>query len=114
MEEMRFDDRVAIVTGAGGDLGTAYVLELAGRGASVVINDLPPGPTRLDHVMSAHEVAEQVRATGGRASAVDASVTTKDGARQIVGAAIDAFGRVDVVVNNAGLLGNDFIEDLTE
>lgn len=96
-ETLSFDGRVAIVTGAGGGLGRAHALELARRGASVVVNDLPSEP-------SARHVVSEIEAAGGTAALAPATVTTAAGGRAIVKAALDAFGRVDVLVNNAGNL----------
>jgi len=88
------DGRVALVTGAGRGLGRAHALALAAAGAAVVVNDIDH-----DH---ADAVAGEVRAAGGRAVADSTDVASVAGGRRAVAAAIDAFGRVDVVVNNAG------------
>ncbi|MBL7493338.1 SDR family NAD(P)-dependent oxidoreductase [Frankia sp. AgB1.9] len=103
MEAMRFDGRVAIVTGGGRGMGRAHCLELAGRGARVVVNDLGAA---LDGSGSSSAVAEEVvaeiRAAGGEAVASSDSVTTEEGAAAIARTALDAFGRIDVLVHNAG------------
>jgi NAD(P)-dependent dehydrogenase (short-subunit alcohol dehydrogenase family)/putative sterol carrier protein/acyl dehydratase len=102
---IRFDDRVAIVTGAGAGLGRAYALELAKRGARVVVNDL--GGARDGSGASsgpADQVVQEILAAGGQAVANYDSVATPEGGEAIVRAAIDAFGRVDIVINNAGIL----------
>lgn len=101
-DEMRFDGRVAIVTGAGGGLGRAYALLLARRGAKLVVNDL--GGSRFGEgadTAAADGIVTIIREAGGTAVANYDSV--EDG-RKIVQAALDAFGRVDIVINNAGIL----------
>jgi len=105
MTDMRFDGRVAIVTGAGGGLGRAHALELARRGARVVVNDLGGAVDGSGgSTTAAQRVADEITAAGGSAVANGDSVATAEGGQAIVTAAVDAFGRVDVVVNNAGIL----------
>ncbi|MEU6431449.1 SDR family oxidoreductase [Microbispora sp. NPDC046973] len=103
--ELRFDGRVAIVTGAGHGLGRSHALLLGGRGAKVVVNDLG-GALDGSGASSgpAAEVAELIVKNGGEAVASTDNVATPEGAEAIVRTALDAFGRVDVVVNNAGIL----------
>lgn len=109
------DGRVAVVTGAGRGLGRAHALELARHGAAVVVNDPGVGvhgestPER-----PAGEVVAEITAAGGRAVANFDSVADFDGARAIVAQALDAFGRLDVVVNNAGILRDGPITEMTE
>ena len=98
---LRFDDRVAVVTGGGAGLGRSHSLLLASRGARVVVND----PGRLpDGRMAADVVVSEIVAAGGQAVASHASVADVAGAEAIVNAAIDAFGKLDILVNNAGIL----------
>jgi 3-hydroxy-3-methylglutaryl CoA synthase/NAD(P)-dependent dehydrogenase (short-subunit alcohol dehydrogenase family)/putative sterol carrier protein len=103
---IRFDDRVAVVTGAGGGLGRAYALELARRGAKVVVNDL--GGARdgagKGSKSPADRVVEEIKKAGGQAVANYDNVATSAGGENIVRAALDAFGRVDILINNAGIL----------
>lgn len=115
MEQIRFDDQVAVVTGAGGGLGRTYALELARRGAAVVVNDLGSNVdgTGATHSMADTVVAE-IEAAGGRAVANYDSVGTPDGGENIVATALEHFGRLDICINNAGNLRNAHIEDLTD
>jgi NAD(P)-dependent dehydrogenase (short-subunit alcohol dehydrogenase family)/acyl dehydratase/putative sterol carrier protein len=103
---IRFDDRVAIVTGAGAGLGRAYAMELAKRGAKVVVNDL--GGTRdgtgVGSSGPADRVVEEILGMGGKAVASYHSVATPEGGQAIVDAAVKAFGKLDIVINNAGIL----------
>ncbi len=104
--EIRFDDRVAIVTGAGGGLGRVYALELAKRGAKVVVNDL--GGARDGSGDGSQSPAEQVvaeiKASGGEAVANYDNVATAEGGENIVKTALDTYGTLDIVINNAGIL----------
>ncbi|MEO3857201.1 SDR family oxidoreductase [Acrocarpospora sp. B8E8] len=105
MSELRFDGKVAVVTGSGHGLGRAHALLLAERGAAVVVNDLGGA---LDgsgaSAGPAAEVVELITKNGGKAVANADNVATPEGAEAIVRAAVDTFGRLDVVVNNAGIL----------
>ena len=94
MPDCRFDERVAVVTGAGRGLGREYALLLAARGAKVVVNDVDDGPAR--------DVAAEINAAGGEAVPCTESVTTRGGGETIIGVALDRFGRIDVLVHNAG------------
>jgi len=105
MKELRFDGRVAIITGAGGGLGRAHAIELARRGACVLVNDLGgslDGSGSSDS--AARHVVEEITAFGGIAAPNHDSVATSEGGENIVQSALDAFGRVDIVINNAGIL----------
>ncbi len=101
---IRFDDRVAIVTGAGGGLGREYALELARRGAKVVVNDLGADRTGSGASDAAHKVVEEIKAAGGEAMANGASVTEYDQMVEMVAKAKEAWGGVHVLINNAGVL----------
>ena len=105
MSEIRYDGRVAIVTGAGGGLGKTYALELGRRGASVVVNDLGGAADGTGASSSmADEVVKQINEAGGKAVANYDSVSTPEGGASIVQTAVDNFGKVDIVINNAGIL----------
>jgi len=105
MSDLRFDGRVAIITGAGGGLGRSHALELARRGARVLVNDLGGAVDGSGSSQTAADrVVDEITAFGGIAAANHDSVATSQGGQAIVQAAIDAFGRVDIVVNNAGIL----------
>lgn len=91
MSDLRFDGKVAVVTGAGGALGRAYALLLASRGASVVVNDLGS---------SAQKLVDEIKMAGGKAVADTNNVLEGE---KIVQTAIDTFGRIDIVINNAGM-----------
>lgn len=100
-----FENRVAIVTGAGGGLGRQHALELGRRGAKVVVNDLGGGVDGVGGSVSAAEsVAEEIRAAGGTAISNGASVTDLEAVKGMVAATMKEWGRIDIVVNNAGIL----------
>lgn len=101
---IRFDDKVAIVTGAGGGLGRAYALELARRGAKVVVNDLGGARDGTGHSDAALKVVEEIEATGGEAMSNGGSVTDYDQMVAMVEAAKARWGGVHILINNAGVL----------
>ncbi|NUZ06205.1 SDR family NAD(P)-dependent oxidoreductase [Piscinibacter koreensis] len=111
---IRFDGRVAIVTGAGGGLGREHALALAARGASVVVNDLGG---MLDgsggEPLAAQRVADEIRAAGGRAIANGASVTDPAAVNAMVEQVMNEWGRIDILVNNAGILRDKSFAKMT-
>ncbi|MGE0388275.1 MAG: SDR family NAD(P)-dependent oxidoreductase [Gammaproteobacteria bacterium] len=117
-QTIRFDGRVAIVTGAGSGLGRDYALNLAARGARVVVNDL--GTDTRGRIVnaggesSAQAVVREIRSAGGEAVACHESCATRAGGKAIVETALSAFGRVDVLIHNAGFLRNAAFEALTD
>jgi NAD(P)-dependent dehydrogenase (short-subunit alcohol dehydrogenase family) len=105
MSEIRFDDKVAVVTGAGGGLGRAYALLLASRGAKVVVNDL--GGTfdgSGSDTTPAQQAVDEIKAAGGEAVANYDSVAEWESAQKIIKTAVDNYGRIDILINNAGIL----------
>lgn len=114
MPEPGFDGRVAVVTGAGRGLGRAYALLLASRGAKVVVND-PGGSLTGDGSDSgpAKEVVDEITAAGGEAVACTESVATAEGGRAIVRTAIDHYGRIDILIHNAGIVRSASLKEMT-
>jgi NAD(P)-dependent dehydrogenase (short-subunit alcohol dehydrogenase family)/putative sterol carrier protein len=106
LPEIRFDGKVAIITGAGAGLGRVYALELAKRGAKVVVNDYGGSRDGAGNGSStpADKVVEEIRAAGGEAVANYDNVATPEGGEKIVRSAVEAFGGVDILINNAGIL----------
>ena len=115
MSQIKFDGRVAIVTGAGAGLGKTYALELAKRGAKVVVNDL--GGAR-DGSGASHNAADvvvdEIKKAGGQAVANYDSVATVEGGENMVKTAIDNFGKLDILINNAGILRDKSLSKMTE
>lgn len=105
MGELRFDGRVAVVTGAGGGLGRAYCELLGMRGAQVVVNDVDQD--------QASATVDEVVAAGGTAVADHSSVAKREGGEALIAGAVAAFGRIDIVVNNAGILRDKAFHNLT-
>jgi len=103
MSEMRFDGRVAVITGGGRGLGAAYARLLAAKGARIVVNDLG-APIKGDGVDAgvAQELVDEIRAAGGEAVADTNSVATLEGGQAIVQTALDTWGKVDILIHNAG------------
>jgi len=115
MSKIDFSGRVAIVTGAGAGLGKDYAVELAKRGAKVVVNDL--GGTR-DGTGSgdtaASQVVDEIKAQGGEAVPNFDSVATAEGGENIVKTALDAYGKIDILINNAGILRDKSFAKMSE
>lgn len=111
----RFSGKVAIITGAGRGIGRATAMVFAAEGASVVVNDLGGGPQGGGANSSvAQEVVDEIRASGGKAIAETSSVATMAGGKAVVDAAIEHFGRLDFLVNNAGIIRPKRVMDMTE
>lgn len=111
MDEMRFDGQVVVVTGAGRGIGRGHALLLAARGASVVVNDAGVNPDGTGASSTpAEDVVAEITAMGGTAVANAESITSEAGASAIVAAAIDNFGRIDAVINNAGIYRGQTID----
>jgi NAD(P)-dependent dehydrogenase (short-subunit alcohol dehydrogenase family) len=114
MPELRFDDRVAVVTGAGRGLGRAYALLLAAKGAKVVVND-PGGSLAGDGVDPdlAGKVVQEITEAGGEAVACTESVATAAGGKAIIDAALDHYGRIDILIHNAGNVRRGSLKEMS-
>ena len=112
--DLRFDERVAVITGAGGGLGKQYALLLASRGARIVVNDTGGSVTGDgSNVEAAKVAAEEIRQRGGEAVADSHSVTSPEGGLAIIDTALRTWGRVDIVINNAGIVRDAPFQDMT-
>ncbi|MCZ6657054.1 MAG: SDR family NAD(P)-dependent oxidoreductase [Gammaproteobacteria bacterium] len=110
---MSFEDKVAVVTGAGGGLGRCHALEFAKRGAKVVVNDLGGSVDGAGSGDMADAVVEEITAAGGTAIANKDSVADPESAKRIIDTAIDAYGTIDILVNNAGILRDKSFKNMT-
>lgn len=111
---LRFDERVAVITGAGRGLGRAYALLLASKGAKVVVND-PGGSLTGDGTDAepARDVVREIVAAGGEATPSQDSVATRDGGQAIIDTAIEQYGRIDILIHNAGTVRRGSLKDLS-
>jgi NAD(P)-dependent dehydrogenase (short-subunit alcohol dehydrogenase family) len=112
--QLRFDDRVAVVTGAGRGLGRAYALLLAARGTKVVVNDVG-GALDGDGIdtVPAEQVVGEITAAGGKAVACSASVATREGGEAIIKTALEHYGTIDILVHNAGNVRRGSLKDMS-
>lgn len=114
MSVLGYDGKVAIITGAGGGLGRQHALMMAKRGALIVVNDLGGSIDGLGSNASAAQiVVDEIKAIGGEAVADHNTVATPEGGQAIVQTAIDTYGRVDIVINNAGILRDKAFHNMT-
>lgn len=114
MSDIRFDDRVAIVTGAGGGLGRCHALELARRGAKVVVNDLGASMDGSGGSSeAANNVVKEIEALGGEAIANGSSVTDNAGVQKMIDDAMNKWGRIDIIIANAGILRDKSFSKMT-
>ena len=114
MAQLRFDDRVAVITGSGRGLGRAYALLLASRGAKVVVND--PGASLQGEggdAGPAAQVVREIESAGGVAVACTESVATPAGGKAIIQAALDHYGRIDILIHNAGIVRRAALKEMT-
>lgn len=114
MSTLRFDERVAVITGAGRGLGREYALLLASRGAKVVVND-PGGSLTGDgsDAAPAQQVVDEITTAGGEAIAVTDSVATAESGQAIIDKAVERFGRIDILIHNAGTVRRGSLKELT-
>jgi NAD(P)-dependent dehydrogenase (short-subunit alcohol dehydrogenase family) len=114
MAELTFDQRIAVITGAGRGLGRAYALLLASKGAAVVVNDTGVSlkGDGVD-VTPAQEVVREIEAAGGQAIASTDSVATPEGGQAIINAAINRYGRIDILIHNAGIVRRGSLKEIT-
>jgi NAD(P)-dependent dehydrogenase (short-subunit alcohol dehydrogenase family) len=114
MSELRFDNRVAVITGAGRGLGRAYAHLLAAKGAKVVVND-PGGSLKGDGVDTgpAQEVVQEIKAAGGEAVACTESVATIEGGKAIIQSALDHYSRIDILIHNAGNVRRALLKEMS-
>jgi NAD(P)-dependent dehydrogenase (short-subunit alcohol dehydrogenase family) len=114
MADLGFDGKVAIITGAGGGLGRSHALDLAKRGTLIVVNDLGGSSDGVgSSEAAAQKVVDEIKAAGGEAVANYDSVATPEGGANIVKTAVDTFGRVDIIINNAGILRDTSFKNMT-
>jgi len=115
MSEPRFDGRVAVITGAGRGLGRSYALLLGSKGARVVVND-PGGSLAGEGIDAgpAEEVVRGIKAAGGEAVACTASVATPAGGDEIIRAALESYGRIDILIHNAGNVRSAPLKEMTQ
>src|SRR5688572_26305 len=114
MADLGFDGKVAIITGAGGGLGRSHALDLAKRGALVVVNDLGGAADGTGHSeTAAQKVVDEIKAAGGEAVANYDSVATPEGGANIVKTAVDTYGRIDIIINNAGILRDTSFKNMS-
>jgi NAD(P)-dependent dehydrogenase (short-subunit alcohol dehydrogenase family) len=114
MTELRFDERVAVITGAGRGLGREYALLLAARGAKVVVND--PGVDMQgtgSDASPAQQVVQEIVAAGGKAVASTESVATVEGGKAIIQTALEHFGRIDILIHNAGNVRRSQLKEMS-
>lgn len=115
MADISFEGRVAIVTGAGAGIGKAYAMELASRGAQVVVNDLGGARDGTGSgTAAADQVVDEIKSAGGEAVANYDSVSTMEGGENIVKTAVDSYGKVDILINNAGILRDKSLLKMSE
>jgi NAD(P)-dependent dehydrogenase (short-subunit alcohol dehydrogenase family) len=114
MTKLRFEQRVAVITGAGRGLGRTYALLLASKGAKVVVND-PGGNIKGDVIEAtpAETVVQEIKAAGGEAVVCTESVATREGGRAIIQAALDHYGRIDILIHNAGNVRRGSMKEMT-